>query len=147
MMDDLKKDFGGDVCSDGMETDEDEAAECFCDLQRQWIGSSGHAIYHGVRRATKRRMDGRSGVYNQLSLMAGRRWTVDGHIDEADEMTTEGGSSSGAAWRQQCGQLGDGGKGAGAQRSGFARTTFYLVYCCERAHTLLSGDDFLMRHV
>ena len=59
MMEDLKKDFWGDVCSDGMETDEEEAAECFCDLQRQWIGSSGHAIYHGVRRATKRRMDGR----------------------------------------------------------------------------------------
>ena len=146
MMDDLKKDFGGMCAVMEWRRMKTEAAECFCDLQRQWIGSSGHAIYHGVRRATKRRMDGRSGVYNQ-SLMAGRRWTAGRHIDEADEMTTEGGSSSGAAWRQQCGQLGDGGKGAGAQRSGFARTTFYLVYCCERAHTLLSGDDFLMRHV
>ena len=27
MMDDLKKDFGGDVCSDGMETDEDRTDE------------------------------------------------------------------------------------------------------------------------
>ena len=109
-----------------------EAAECFCDLQRQWIGSSGHAIYHGVRRATKRRMDGRSGVYNQ-SLMAGRRWTAGRYIDEADEMTTEGGSSSGAAWRQQCGQLGDGGKGRARNGAGLpGRLSISCIVASER---------------